>query len=238
MAAPNSTRLIRQLHGSLGPSQRRGLSVSAGRCREGPSSSIAADRTSSSASSATPSVLNEESYPPLHNSSFFTSTDAQLASPSSSSSASASSSSSQRFPSLSYSPSALSTFGAPAGILHQYTSMPPTNLSLKALLELSPSTSSPVSQDHVHQSALFTSRELPIRLARRVAAFRALPFIVGANPHVGKVARLYAESFETLANWRNRLETGGQGEEEGFVHSLRELVERHRDNVPTLARGE
>lgn len=132
----------------------------------------------------------------------------------------------------------MSTFGAPASLLSEYTSIPPTNLSLKALLALSPSSSSPPTQSQVHQSAIFTSQELPVRLARRVAAFRALPFIVGANPHVSRVARLYAESFELLANWRKRLDQGGEGEEQGFVDSLQGLVERHRDNVPTLARGE
>ncbi|PWN25927.1 alpha-ketoacid dehydrogenase kinase [Jaminaea rosea] len=152
---------------------------------------------------------------------------------------SSSSSSSQPFvpPTFSSLPSAVSTFGAPAHLLAQYTSQPPTNLSLKKLLSLSPTTTTPPSQAQVHESALFTSQELPIRMARRVASFRSLPFIVGANPHIGRVARLYAESFEILANWSDRLRKGGEGEEERFVELLRQLVERHRDNIPDLARG-
>ncbi|CAO1626449.1 unnamed protein product [Sympodiomycopsis kandeliae] len=183
---------------------------------------------SNSNTSKTGSFLDGQSFPPP-NSSFFTSTG--------SSTSTSSSNSTLSIPPLSSIPSSVSTFGAPPKLLSQYTSLPPTPLSLKALLALSPSASSPPPRSQVHESALFTSRELPIRLAKRVAAFRALPFIVGANPHIGRVARLYAESFEILASWRELLEKDGQGEEERFVDSLRELVERHRDNVPTLARG-
>ncbi len=50
-------------------------------------------------------------------------------------------------------------------------------------------------------SAQHTIRELPIRLARRVGGFRALPFIVGSNPFISKTARLYASSFETLVKF-------------------------------------
>ncbi|CAO1622282.1 unnamed protein product [Jaminaea pallidilutea] len=179
-----------------------------------------------------PKAEEQESYPPP-NSSFYDESQAAASSSPSSKGKRAPTSADP----LSFNPSAVSTFGAPASLLSRYTSVPPTNLSLKALLQLSPSGSSPPQQSQVHESALFTSRELPIRLARRVAAFRALPFIVGANPLIGRVARYYAESFEILARWRQRLEKGGPGEELGFVESLRELVERHRDNVPTLARG-
>lgn len=181
-------------------------------------------RCFASSSSNSSSILEEESYPPPRSS--FPTAKRRKSSPQDDASF---------VPSI---PSSVSTFGAPPKLLSQYTSLPPTPLSLKALLALSPSASSPPPQSQVHESALFTSRELPIRLARRVAAFRALPFIVGANPHIGRVARLYAESFEILASWRDLLDKGGQGEEERFVDSLRELVERHRDNVPTLARGE
>ncbi|CAO1635077.1 unnamed protein product [Parajaminaea phylloscopi] len=145
--------------------------------------------------------------------------------------------SSQYPPPFASAPSAVSTFGAPADLLSYYSSLPPTGLSLRALLRLNPASTSTPTQARVHQSALFTARELPIRLARLVAAFRSLPFIVGANPHIGSVARLYAESFEMLAQWRQRLEAGGQGDEERFVESLRSLVESHRENVPILARG-
>lgn len=187
----------------------------------------------SSAFSSRDPVLDFGSYPPPHSSSFY---DAQSAA-AAKGKARALPKSPSRIPNLSSVPSAVSTFGASADSLSYYSSLPQTNLSLKALLSLSPTTTSPPSQSQVHESALFTSRELPIRLARRVAAFRSLPFIVGANPHIGRVARLYAESFENLAQWQRRLAAGGQGEEEKFVDSLRETVESHRENIPILARG-
>lgn len=83
-------------------------------------------------------------------------------------------------------------------------------------------------------SAQHTLRELPIRLARRVGGFRALPFIVGSNPFISRIARLYASSFETLVKF-GKLET--QEDNERFTAVLEELVSEHAQNIPTLARG-
>lgn len=91
------------------------------------------------------------------------------------------------------------------------------------------------SPPNILQSASFTRRELPIRLARRVGAFRNLPFIVGSNPYVQKIARLYADSFQTLARFG---EITDEESNTRYTDVLEQLVSDHAQNVPTLARGE
>lgn len=88
--------------------------------------------------------------------------------------------------------------------------------------------------DQLLASAQHTLRELPIRLARRVGGFRALPFIVGSNPFISKIARLYASSFETLVKF-GQIQT--QEDNERFTAVLEDLVSEHGQNIPTLARG-
>lgn len=83
-------------------------------------------------------------------------------------------------------------------------------------------------------SAQHTHRELPIRLARRVGGFRALPFIVGSNPFISRIARLYASSFETLVKF-GQIQT--QEDNQRFTAVIEDLVSAHAQNIPTLARG-
>lgn len=73
-----------------------------------------------------------------------------------------------------------------------------------------------------------------MRLARRVDQFRSLPFIVGSNPYISKIAKLYASSFEDLASIPviKTLQ-----DNERFVEKLDEMVNSHSENIPTLARG-
>lgn len=84
------------------------------------------------------------------------------------------------------------------------------------------------------ESAEFTRKQLPIRLARRVGGFRSLPFIVGSNPYIQQIARLYSGSFETLSNFP---EIRTLEDHEGFVRTLEGLVEDHAPTIPILARG-
>lgn len=92
----------------------------------------------------------------------------------------------------------------------------------------------PLRPDQLLLSAQHTQRELPIRLARRVGGFRALPFIVGSNPFVSKIARLYASSFETIATF-GPIRT--QQDNLNFTAVIEDLVSAHAQNIPTLARG-
>jgi hypothetical protein len=74
---------------------------------------------------------------------------------------------------------------------------------------------------------------LPVRLARRVRAFQSLPFIVGTNPFIKEIYQLYYDSFESLVNYSD---SEGKDDME-YIDKLKDFVERHSDNIPTLARG-
>lgn len=131
-------------------------------------------------------------------------------------------------------PSAVSTFGATPELLTRFLALTPAPLTLRQLLASGGQPGVAPSPAQLLQSAEYTRRELPIRLARRVGGFRALPFIVGSNPYVQRIARLYADSFDTLARFPP-IRT--QEENERFTQMLEELVQDHAQNVPTLARG-
>lgn len=131
-------------------------------------------------------------------------------------------------------PSSLSTFGASPELLSFYLSIPPTSLTLSSLLHLGGSPGVPPTESQLLHSARFTAKELPIRLARRVDQYRSLPFIVGSNPHISKIAGLYASSFDSLASLG---EIHTLQDNEDFTSRLEQMVQLHSENVPTLARG-
>lgn len=92
----------------------------------------------------------------------------------------------------------------------------------------------PPKENQLLHSARFTAKELPIRLARRVDQYRSLPFIVGSNPYISKIAKLYASSFDSLASLP---EIKTLEDNQKFVERLDEMVTLHSENIPTLARG-
>jgi [3-methyl-2-oxobutanoate dehydrogenase (acetyl-transferring)] kinase len=56
---------------------------------------------------------------------------------------------------------------------------------------------------HVLKSAQYLHKELPVRVAHRVASFRSLPFMVGCNPIILAVHELYIRSFYYLQDFPN-----------------------------------
>ncbi|KAI8062930.1 branched-chain alpha-ketoacid dehydrogenase [Gongronella butleri] len=83
------------------------------------------------------------------------------------------------------------------------------------------------------ECAMYTRTELPVRLARRVRAFQTLPFIVGTNPYIREIYRLYYDSFESLEPYAQSTTFDALA----YADKLKDLVELHTDNIPTLARG-
>ena len=76
--------------------------------------------------------------------------------------------------------------------------------------------------------------ELPRRLATRVRSLESLPFIVGTNPYISKTAKAFEESFYRLADHppvRNLQEN------DEFAQVLRDIVKRHANDIPTMAKG-
>ncbi|KAJ3274565.1 hypothetical protein HDV01_002407 [Terramyces sp. JEL0728] len=50
-------------------------------------------------------------------------------------------------------------------------------------------------------TANYIREELPVRLAHRIRMFQQLPFVVGTNPHIEMVYKLYWEAFEEFRNY-------------------------------------
>lgn len=92
----------------------------------------------------------------------------------------------------------------------------------------------PLSQASLRECALYARTELPIRLSKRVRAFQDLPFIVGTNPYIKEIYKLYYDSFETLLQYSHRQDDADDME---FYEKLNGLVEQHTDNIPILAKG-
>ncbi|KAG2179603.1 hypothetical protein INT44_006451 [Umbelopsis vinacea] len=114
-----------------------------------------------------------------------------------------------------------------------YATRPIRPVTLKELIRFG---QPPLSEQSLTQCAHYARTELPVRLAMRVRAFQNLPFIVGTNPHIKDIYRLYFESFDSLEKYSD-LPENDNGSDLEFAEKLKDLVERHADNIPTLARG-
>lgn len=125
-------------------------------------------------------------------------------------------------------------YGVPMRLLARHLEHTPQPITLPYLLAHGGRPGKPPTPEELLRSAQYTQKELPVRLARRVRQFYSLPFIVGTNPYIQDVARLYASSFQRLCELPaiHSLE-----DNDVFTHELRELVHEHADLVPTLARG-
>jgi 26S proteasome regulatory subunit T1 len=115
-------------------------------------------------------------------------------------------------------------------ILSKYESTTPRPLNLSQLLSFG----RPVSPDSVLASASYSLYELPRRQATRVRFLESLPFIVGTNPYVFDTAKAFRESFYSLATHPpvRTLE-----ENDAFVQMLSDIVQRHANDIPTMAKG-
>ncbi|CAI2188791.1 20630_t:CDS:2 [Funneliformis geosporum] len=93
----------------------------------------------------------------------------------------------------------------------------------------------PLRTSKLLESANYTRSELPVRLARRVKALQNLPFIVGTNPYIKSIYKLYFDSFELIRSFPERIEN--EETDEKFAEMLRKMVSSHTENIPTLAKG-
>ncbi|KAK6542820.1 hypothetical protein TWF694_006761 [Orbilia ellipsospora] len=95
----------------------------------------------------------------------------------------------------------------------------------------------PLSPDLLLASASFTLRVLPIRLARRIISLRNLPYIVVSNPHISQIYNNYLHSLRLLLSFPKNDFPTTLKEEARFNDVLTEIVDTHRNTIPTLARG-
>jgi 26S proteasome regulatory subunit T1 len=105
----------------------------------------------------------------------------------------------------------------------------------------------------VIQSVAHVQSELPRRLAARVNAIQALPYIVGTNPYIARMLEAYRKSFLWLVNQPKVQTLEGNAE---FTEHLATLVEGeallaslygtlviddpsagHANDIPTIAKG-
>ncbi|XP_045620984.1 LOW QUALITY PROTEIN: branched-chain alpha-ketoacid dehydrogenase kinase [Procambarus clarkii] len=84
------------------------------------------------------------------------------------------------------------------------------------------------------KSAQYLQKELPVRIAKRVLAFRSLPFIVGCNPIILGVHELYIRAFNILNNYAP---ITSRDDEINYSRKLGELLDDHKDVVTQLAAG-
>lgn len=76
----------------------------------------------------------------------------------------------------------------------------------KASVRLTPATilytgSRSGDEEHIMKMAQYLQKELPVRVAHRVASFRRLPFMVGCNPLILAIHELYIRTFYLLQNF-------------------------------------
>ena len=86
----------------------------------------------------------------------------------------------------------------------------------------------------VFRSAQYLHRELPIRVAHRIASFRSLPFIVGCNPTILAVHELYIRAFHILNDFP---EIRCNEDVVKYDAILKTLLEDHKDVIGSLAQG-
>ncbi|XP_050411184.1 3-methyl-2-oxobutanoate dehydrogenase [lipoamide] kinase, mitochondrial [Patella vulgata] len=87
---------------------------------------------------------------------------------------------------------------------------------------------------HILRSAQYLHKELPVRIAHRIAGFRGLPFIIGCNPTILQVHELYIRAFHILSEFPPVVDLGI---EKDFSDTLRSLLDDHKDVVTLLAEG-
>ncbi|CAD5121075.1 DgyrCDS9613 [Dimorphilus gyrociliatus] len=84
------------------------------------------------------------------------------------------------------------------------------------------------------RSVQYLHKELPVRIAHRIAGFRNLPFIVGCNPSILSVHELYIRAFHLLSEFPPIKD---EADEAAYSKLVKQLLDDHRDVVTSLAEG-
>jgi len=84
------------------------------------------------------------------------------------------------------------------------------------------------------RSANYVRNELAVRLAHRIRDFQRLPFIVGLNPHIQAVYKLYWEAFDSF---REVGEITTAEENIKYCELLKRFLNKHLVVIPQLAMG-
>ncbi|GIL78201.1 hypothetical protein Vretimale_7587 [Volvox reticuliferus] len=105
-----------------------------------------------------------------------------------------------------------------------------TGVSLKYMLDFG---QNPIERQML-LSAQFLHKELPVRLAHRVAELENLPYGLSAKKPILQVRDWYVESFRDLRSFPPVRDIG---DELKFTEMLRHVYRRHANAVPVMAKG-
>ncbi|KAG0093736.1 26S proteasome regulatory subunit 7 [Podila epicladia] len=126
----------------------------------------------------------------------------------------------------------------------QYASQDVQTVTLKTLLGFGRTTddqdaitthNQPYDLEMNLEVARYARKELPVRLARRVKSIQRLPFIVGTNPYIKRVYKLYYDSFQAITSCGDEIRS--KEDLDRFAAVLQGLVESHADVIPMLSQG-
>ncbi|KAI9102475.1 hypothetical protein DFS34DRAFT_609306 [Phlyctochytrium arcticum] len=115
-------------------------------------------------------------------------------------------------------------------ILEQYASQETKRVTLRQLTVFGRT----LTEDKLLKSANYVRAELPVRLAHRIFDFQHLPFIVGTNPHIEHIYRLYWEAFETF---RSIPHITNLEQNREFCDTVERMLDAHLVAIPRLAMG-
>ncbi|KAG2171662.1 hypothetical protein INT43_008042, partial [Umbelopsis isabellina] len=91
-----------------------------------------------------------------------------------------------------------------------------------------------MTDDRLIKSANYVRKEITIRLAHRIRDFQKLPFIVGTNPHIELIYRMYWQAFEKI---RQYPPVKTLDDNEKFCDMLKSLLSDGLFVIPELALG-
>uniref|UniRef100_A0A0D6R2I0 Protein-serine/threonine kinase n=1 Tax=Araucaria cunninghamii TaxID=56994 RepID=A0A0D6R2I0_ARACU len=114
--------------------------------------------------------------------------------------------------------------------IYRWSLMKQTGVSLKYMMDFG----SHPNENNLLLAAQFLHKELPVRLAHRVAELENLPHGLSAKAGVLKVRDWYVDSFRDL---RNFPEIQDSKDELRFTELINQIKMRHNNVMPTMALG-
>ncbi|KAJ3323719.1 hypothetical protein HDV06_001449 [Boothiomyces sp. JEL0866] len=117
-------------------------------------------------------------------------------------------------------------------ILEKYAAKNPVPVTLRQLTVFGRTEA--LNEEKLMRSANYLREELPVRLAHRIRMFQQLPFVVGTNPHIEMVYRLYWEAFEQFRNYPT---VHNMEENLEFCEFVQDQLNTHAIVIPHLVVG-
>ncbi|CAN6655430.1 [Pyruvate dehydrogenase (acetyl-transferring)] kinase 1, mitochondrial [Trichomonascus vanleenenianus] len=111
-----------------------------------------------------------------------------------------------------------------------YAQMPQKQIHLDDLLKYKV----PLSEELLLQNAVETLHNVTVRLAHRLDALRYLDYLIVLNPNISQIYSLYFNSFRVISSTPPPKTAEDNAR---FVQVLDQLVEGHKNTIPTLAKG-